>query len=156
MDVVRVLVTGSQDWPNPGLVWLVLDHAYSEITGDGCQMMLVHGDCQNGADAQAQEWADHMNSLGLGVMVLRHPADWKKYKKAAGHRRNAEMVKMGIYICLAFIRNRSNGASHTASLAIERGIETYLFHNENGQEAATKIPGKRDLSNDGRIEREEC
>lgn len=105
----------------------MLDSVYFEITEDGGWMVLVHGDCPTGADAQAQDWADEKNSEGFDVFVERHPAKWDEYGRKAGFRRNAEMVKLGAEYCLAFIHNESQGSSHTAELAEKALIKTLIF-----------------------------
>ena len=99
MSPYRVLVTGSRAWRGHAIIHNALDTLHA----DHPDMILVHGACPQGADAIAERWA-----------VLR----------GAGFRRNAEMVKAGAAVCLAFIRAGSSGASHTADLAEAAGIET--------------------------------
>ena len=111
----RVLVTGSRDWLDRGAVERALVTA--QLAAGGTPT-LVSGNAR-GADLIAEGIAE-----SLGWPVERHPADWARFGNAAGPRRNAEMVALGADVCLAFIRNRSRGASHTAGLAEAAGIWT--------------------------------
>lgn len=114
----RVLVTGSRDWNDPDLVHDALAMAvYQQVPA-----VIVHGACPTGADALASRWVQQHRVIGLHEEL--HPAQWKWHGRAAGPRRNAHMVSLGADICLAFIRNGSRGATHTADLAEAAGIET--------------------------------
>jgi hypothetical protein len=115
---MRMLVTGSRDWADARLV----RRAMRDYAVDDDPITVVHGDCPSGADAIADAVA-----LGLSWKTERHPADWRTYGKGAGFRRNAEMVALGADICLAFIRDGSRGATHTADTAEEAGIPTVRF-----------------------------
>lgn len=115
----RVLITGSRDWADGEairfeLAGLALQH--------GSDLTVVHGACPKGADRLADDVAKD-----LGLHVERHPAEWDRFGKSAGFRRNQVMVLAGADLCLAFIRNGSRGATHTANLADEAGIPVHRF-----------------------------
>jgi hypothetical protein len=117
----RLLVTGSRGWEDEGAVWKGLAEVVRGLPPDQ-ELVLVSGACPTGADEMARQWA-----LGFGAAIELHPANWVRHGRAAGPRRNAEMVALGADVCLAFIRNGSRGASHTANLAEQAGIETRRF-----------------------------
>ena len=111
----RVLITGSRDWQDVDAVATAMLQVHKD---HGPRPTLVSGACPSGADKIAEGIAEW-----LGWPVERHPADWEQHGRSAGLRRNAEMVALGADLCLAFIRNNSKGASHTACLAQYAGIE---------------------------------
>lgn len=127
----RILVTGSRDWDDIPALRGALNQAIAEVQPWSQPVVIVHGACPRGADAQADQWAkEAADSPMYTVTVERHPANWRpagQLDRAAGFRRNAEMVNLGADVCLAFIRGGSRGASHTARLAEEAGIETRRF-----------------------------
>lgn len=124
----RVLITGSRSWADPDAVEGALFdtwHDLTQVRGPWALMRVVHGACPNGADAQAAAWAarqtpDH-------VSAEAHPADWNAHGRGAGFLRNADMVRLGAAVCLAFIKNGSRGATHTADLAEKAGIPVRRF-----------------------------
>lgn len=118
----RILVTGSRDWQDMDRLYAVLATAVFQKV----PAVIVHGACPKGADAQAAWWV-RMHGRALGVAEERHPANWRpngQLDRSAGFRRNAHMVQLGADLCLAFIRNGSRGATHTADLAEHAGIPT--------------------------------
>jgi hypothetical protein len=120
----RILVTGSRTWDDKEFIWNVLDLALAELR----DVTVVHGACPKGADAIAHGWVRHQLVNGGGeVRAERHPADWSTHGRAAGFRRNAEMVQLGADLCLAFVRDGSRGASNCADLAERAGIEVRRF-----------------------------
>jgi hypothetical protein len=111
----RILVTGSRTWTAVTTMRTELG-LWSRVYPDA---VLVHGACR-GADLMAAGiW------LGWHQPVEPHPADWASYGRVAGFLRNRLMVELGADVCLAFIRDHSRGAEHTAALADTAGIPTH-------------------------------
>ncbi len=118
----RVLITGSREWTDrerlESVLWYEMDRHPDTV--------FVHGDCPRGADRMVREAC-----IRLGYQQEPHPADWDRHKKAAGFIRNAEMVKLGADLCIAFIvPGKSNGTEHTATLARSAGIEVCEVRSE--------------------------
>lgn len=113
----RVLVTGSRSWTYSETVFVALCEAH-DMLGD---FTLISGACPRGADRLAEMVCEH-----LGMEIELHPADWSLGKRA-GFLRNAEMVDMGATLCIAFIRDGSAGATHTARLADRADIPTIRY-----------------------------
>lgn len=110
----RILVTGSRSFPYADLIerdLTILAEKWPEDT------ILVHGDCPTGADAIAERvWT------GLGRKTEKHPADWEKYAKYAGPKRNKEMVELGADLCLAYPTKDSKGTKHCIEEVKKAGI----------------------------------
>ncbi|ONK10344.1 SLOG family protein [Streptomyces sp. MP131-18] len=117
---MRILLTGSRDWPRPQTVSMALWSLYEEAGGP---LLVVHGACPTGADSAASEWC---RATRCG-MEEKHPADWTRHGKKAGPARNQLMVDKGADVCLAFIKDNSKGASHCAERAMGAGIDTRIW-----------------------------
>ena len=129
--MIRVLVTGSRDWRDVERLEKVLNKIHERVNG---RMVVVHGKCPSGADALADEWA-----LTHGVGREHYPADWKTYGKAAGFRRNKQMVLTHPDMCVAFIGickddkckrleiHGSHGATDCAKKARQYQIRCWVY-----------------------------
>jgi hypothetical protein len=142
MSKYIILVTGSRDWGDYASVLEAL--AAYEGQPD---IVVRHGACSNivdGEELSLDMLADRA-AKELGFEVDPMPADWNKYRKAAGPIRNMEMVKKTPKpnICLAFGRlckgkngmpcqlvqgkHVSHGTRHCATAAEKAGIEVKRF-----------------------------
>lgn len=133
---MRILITGSRDWDcydsikariNEAIVEWAKEHPGLE-KGPITWVTVVHGNCLRGADALA----DHYASKVLRCTIERYDADWAQFQRRAGFVRNRRMVESMPDICLAFIRDKSKGATGCRDLAKAKGIptETFLYENE--------------------------
>lgn len=118
----RILITGSRTWTRIALIRDVLTAAARRFPG----AVLVHGNAHGADQISADIWR------GWGRPVEPHPvtaAQWRA-SRDAGLARNRHMVGLGAIACLAFIRERSRGATHCAEVAEAAGIPTYRYRQE--------------------------
>ncbi len=92
MSAFVLCVCGGRDYQDKDRAFATLDRVHSKRPIS----QLVHGGA-SGADALAGEWAAQR-----GVAVKVFPADWQAHGRAAGPRRNADMVAYGIDGLVAF------------------------------------------------------
>lgn len=112
-----IVVTGSRHNRNRSLIYGVLDNL------GPC--LLAHGGAQ-GADRIAGDWA---HTRGIEVAV--YPAKWDLHGKAAGHRRNREMLKdarpdLVVAFPLVGPRDLCRGTWNCIETATEMGIWTLV------------------------------
>lgn len=74
-----------------------------------------------GIDRIGERWAAERD-----IPIERHPAEWDKYGKSAGYRRNAEMVKVADAL-VAFWDGKSPGTENTIAMADRKGMRTKLW-----------------------------
>jgi len=132
----RLLVTGGRDHPEAEVVWLplwmLLHRKHAMIVG--------HGACETGADRYAHDWIElpgqpwnreprrYEPKVEHLALEERHPADWSQLGKAAGPRRNQEMVDAGADAVFAFPTPASRGTLDCMARAWVRGIPVYVWH----------------------------
>lgn len=103
------------------MVIQAINEVVAEHGADKEATVFVHGACPKGLDKQVADLAEQWE-----VKVEAYPADWS-LGRSAGFQRNKQMVDLGADVCLAFIRNGSKGATHTANLAQAAGIKTIIY-----------------------------
>jgi hypothetical protein len=126
---MRLLTTGSRDWEGTHAtirIQILLDTflAFCEQLGE--KLTVVHGDCPTGADRIVDGWARRRDYAGVTVETF--PADWTRLGKAAGPRRNQQMVDAGADMCIGFLRANSTGTQHLLAMARNSKIPTFTVH----------------------------
>jgi len=104
---MKILVCGTRDAVSTQEVRKYLSDLYLS----GQKFTIVHGDCPNSADEQAQKWADEH-----GVETLRFPSTSGNYLK-----RNIEMVSISDKV-VAFWDGWSYGTCHTIAQGVLKGV----------------------------------
>lgn len=89
---MRVLVCGGRSYMDTETCFAVLDglHMHSPIT------CVVHG-AASGADMMGERWAYQRR-----IPSEAHIAKWKEHGRKAGPLRNAEMLRSGVDMVVAF------------------------------------------------------
>jgi hypothetical protein len=114
---VKLIIAGGRDFTDRAVLEAIANKATS-ISGVS---EVVYGGAR-GADACGAFWArDH------DIPVVSFPAEWDKYGKSAGYRRN---VDMAIYAdaLLAFWDGESKGTKHMIDIAKDQGLLIKVYN----------------------------
>lgn len=121
---MRMIVTGSRYWSDvTAVAQAMAEHV--DVSSPPSQSTLVVGDA-TGADEIAAKIADQW-----GMTVERHFANWERYGKVAGPRRNWEMVDSGADVCLAFPMGESLGTRGCMEMARIAGIPVFNYGDDH-------------------------
>lgn len=105
---MRVMVTGSRDHNNVGLIESTLKALSPTV--------VIHGEAP-GADSIAKEWA-----MWRGIPAIGIPAAWDALGKSAGPIRNGWLLDEHPDLVVAFPLPQSRGTWDAVRQAKERGI----------------------------------
>lgn len=106
---MRIVVSGSRDYPNKEQVLDWLERNVSPFTND---TVVVGG--ARGVDRWAQTWAEDS-----GIPVDVYPAEWDRLGKVAGYVRNVEMID-GAQRVVCFWDGESPGTKHAIDIALAK------------------------------------
>src|SRR3990167_7214769 len=110
---MRLIIAGSRDIP-PDYVFDYLEHQthFNRVVTE-----VICG-LAKGPDLAGKHWAEVQNKRGFHIFVKEFPADWDKYKKAAGYIRNIEMAKYADEL-IAFWDGKSRGTRHMIQMMLD-------------------------------------
>ena len=117
---MKILVTGDRNWYDVELVRKVLSEYKDE------NPIIIHG-AARGLDTIAGIVAEQ-----LGYSVLKYPADWERFGRAAGPIRNQEMLKTNPDLVIAFHNNifASKGTKDMVLRSLQAGKQVRYVKQE--------------------------
>jgi len=109
----RVIICGSREFDDYDLLKEKCDLILSRKAADQTEKIVIVSGCARGADRLGEKYAEEK-----GYEVLRYPADWDRYGKSAGYRRNKQMAEVA-NACIAFFSSvaENKGTKNMVSLA---------------------------------------
>ena len=111
MDNFSVIIAGSRGFKDYQKLKSSCDKILSEKAKTH-RIIIISGTA-SGADSLGERYAEER-----GYDVIRFPADWEKYGKSAGYRRNAEMARNADAL-IAFWDGNSRGTRHMIEIAVD-------------------------------------
>lgn len=108
---MKLIIAGGRNFSN----YELLCEEVGRLIAGVPEVEIVSGGAK-GADLLGEHYA-----IDKSIPVKRFPADWDRYGKAAGFKRNAEMAKYADY-CICFWDGQSKGTGHMIELAKKAGL----------------------------------
>ncbi len=110
---IRVVIAGCRDYNNYDESKNYIDFCLSDFRKEN-NIIIISGGA-SGADALGERYA-----LENGFMIERYPADWQKYGRSAGPKRNKQMAEAcDLVIC--FWDGKSRGTKSMIECARNSG-----------------------------------
>lgn len=100
----------------------VVNQRMEEIrASQSLQIQEIVSGTAHGVDQLGEKWAESMN-----IPIKRFPAEWDKYGKSAGFRRNKQMAKYAD-VLVAIWDGKSKGTQHMIKVAQAMGLEVLVY-----------------------------
>jgi hypothetical protein len=112
---MRVIIAGSREITDPRVLLDALREVQWPISQVVCGMA-------RGADRLGYDWAKANN-----VPIAEFPADWNRYGKQAGMKRNAEMARNADAL-LALWDGESRGTEHMIYVAACNNLKVHVVY----------------------------
>ncbi len=113
--MIRVIIAGSRTFNDYPFLESKLDFLFSKAIERGEEIIIISGKAK-GADSLGERYA-----LDRGFSVEEYPAEWERYGKSAGYRRNVQMAEVATHL-VAFWDGQCRGTKHMIDIANERNL----------------------------------
>ena len=114
---MKVIIAGGRNFNDYDKLCQFCDNALSNQT----EVEIVSGTAR-GADKLGEKYAKDN-----GYLVKKFPADWDKYGKSAGYKRNAQMAEYADAL-IAFWDGKSRGTKHMIDLAMDANLKVKISY----------------------------
>ncbi len=117
---LKVVIAGSRGFSNYSL----LKESCNKFLRDKRELyniIIVSGNAK-GADLLGEKYAE---DEGFDLEI--YPADWKKFGKSAGFRRNEQMAEIADAL-IAFWNGESHGTKHMIDICNKKGIDVNVIN----------------------------
>ncbi len=115
--MIKVIIAGGRNFDDFDKLFQVCD----EFLQDQNDIEIVSG-AYKGADLLGERYAAERN-----FPIKQFPADWRRYGKSAGLKRNTEMAAYADAL-IAFWDGKSKGTKHMIELATQGGLKVKVFY----------------------------
>ena len=117
----KVIIAGGRDFNDYNMLKNTCDKLLCNKVKEGIE--IVSGQAK-GADSLGERYARERS-----YAVRLFPAEWDKYGKSAGYKRNAQMAEYADAL-IAFRNGQSRGTQHMINLAKEKNLLVKVIHYE--------------------------
>jgi hypothetical protein len=114
---MKLIIAGGRDFSNYDLLVESVNLIIPGVPG----VEIVSGGAK-GADNLGERFAIDNN-----LQIKRFPAEWDKYGKSAGYRRNSDMADYADS-CICFWDGQSKGTNHMINLAKQKGLSVTVIN----------------------------
>lgn len=120
---MKIIIAGSRDFNNYELLRDRLNYLLKNAS-DEDEITIISGGAR-GADQLGERYAKEK-----GYKIIRKPANWDKYGKSAGYKRNEEMAKIAD-VCVCFWDGESRGTKHMIDLSKKYKLKLNVIFYKN-------------------------
>ena len=111
--IIKIVIAGCRNFNNYELAKEFIDLCISDIRGEN-EIVIISGGAK-GADSIGEQYAKEN-----GFEIQRFPADWKRYGRSAGPKRNKEMAEYCDF-AICFWDGKSKGTKSMIGYAEKLG-----------------------------------
>jgi hypothetical protein len=121
-EIYKVIIAGGREFSDYELLKKKCNY-FLQKKKDTHRVIIVSGTA-SGADSLGERYAQEE-----GLSIERYPANWNKYGKSAGYKRNVQMANASDTL-IAFWDGKSRGTEHMINIAKERNLNVRIVRYE--------------------------